>query len=89
MLCQSADNFCVFVMQERLQVTQYFKDRSRLRYVSSSNVKVKRKEKVGGDKEGKSKQTRVQTNQTHPGRSRFMFSDSAQGTCVITCFVDI
>lgn len=79
----------MFVMQARLQVTQDFKDRSRLHYVSSSNVKVKRKEKVGGDGEGKSKQTRVQTNQPHPGRSRFMFPDSAQGTCVITCFVDI
>lgn len=89
MLCQSEDNFCVFATQERLRVTRDFNVRSQSLHVSSANVKVKRKEKVGGGREGKSKETRVPGNQPHPGRPRSILSDSAQRTCVITCFVDI
>lgn len=52
MLCQSADNFCVFAMQERLQVTQYFKDGSRLLYVSSSNGEGQKKGEGGQRQQG-------------------------------------
>lgn len=63
MLTGSANSGCsanqqiisVFAIRERLQVTQYFKDRSQLLHVSSSNMKVKRKEKVSrgrGEEQG-------------------------------------
>ena len=87
LLCQSADNFCVFAMKERLQVMSW--SETGHEYPTCHLLKWRSKERGRWvEAESGKQETPVQANQAQLGRSR-LFSDKAQGTPVITCSVDI